>query len=157
MVKAFSFENGFFYFTPEGQADIPVRKVDLYDGATPSANAIMAHNLWYAACAWSERPLPYQRADKMIDSMSDTALRYSYSFGYWAQLLQRRAMGMKTVICSGINAKEYAGRLHGYTLPQCYIVALNKDTYELPVLEKKFFADKMYIFVCRTGWPIACK
>ena len=88
------------------------------------------------------------RADKMIDSMSDTVLRYSYSFGYWAQLLQRRFAGMKTVICAGTEARDVAMVLQYHGLPHGYIVILDKNTYEIPVLEKKFFADKMYIFVC---------
>jgi uncharacterized protein YyaL (SSP411 family) len=147
VVKTFSFENGFFYFTPEGQADIPVRKVDLYDGATPSANALMAHNLWICGMCM-EKSEWIERADKMIDSMSDTALRYSYSFGYWAQLLQRRAVGMKTMICAGEDARKTASLLQSHSVPHSYIVTLGKNEYELPVLEKKFFAGKMYIFVC---------
>ena len=35
----------FFYFSSSMQTDIPVRKTDVYDGATASANAVMAHNL----------------------------------------------------------------------------------------------------------------
>ncbi len=147
VVKAFSFENGFFYYTPEGQADIPVRKVDLYDGATPSANALMAHNLWVCGMCM-EKSDWIERADKMIDSMSDTALRYSYSFGYWAQLMQRRAIGMKTIICTGEAARETARILQSRVVPQAYVVTLDKSEYDIPILEKKFFDGKMYIFVC---------
>jgi uncharacterized protein YyaL (SSP411 family) len=44
-IRDFSREDGFFYYTSAMQADVPVRKVDVYDGATPSANAFMAYNL----------------------------------------------------------------------------------------------------------------
>jgi uncharacterized protein YyaL (SSP411 family) len=34
VIRDFSREDGFFYYTSAAQADVPVRKVDVYDGAT---------------------------------------------------------------------------------------------------------------------------
>ena len=137
----------FFYFSPETQKDIPVRKVDLYDGATPSANALMAHNLWICGICMENSGWT-QQAGLMLSKMSETATRYSYSFGYWAILLQRRVIGIKTVVCTGITANEYRRELQANYLPHTYIVTSQKEIFDIPVLEKKFFADKMYIFVC---------
>ena len=143
----FSRGDGFFYYSPGSQKDIPVRKVDLYDGATPSANAFMAHNLWLCGMCM-ENSLWVQQAGLMLRNMSDTTTRYSYSFGYWALMLQRHVIGMKTVVCSGITANEYRKELQANYLPQAFIVTSQKEISELVVFEKKFFADKMYIFVC---------
>ena len=38
-------EKTFFYFTAANQTDVLIRKKELYDGATPSGNALMAENL----------------------------------------------------------------------------------------------------------------
>jgi hypothetical protein len=137
----------FFYYTAESQKDIPVRKVDLYDGATPSANAVMAHNLWLCGMCM-EKSEWIQRAQMMWQNMNNTAVRYSQSFGCWALMLQRQAEGLKTVVCAGINSDKFWREIQERCLPQSYLLTSQKEISELPIFEKKFFADKMYIFVC---------
>ena len=138
---------GFFYFTPENQKDIPVRKIDLYDGATPSANAVMAHNLWLCGMCM-EAGEWIEKAGLMWQHMTDTTVRYSYSFGYWAIMLQRQVMGLKTLICAGGDADKERRELFENYLPHVYTLTSKKEIFELPILEKKIFAGKMYIFVC---------
>ena len=147
VVHNFSREDGFFYYTPEGQKDIPVRKVDLYDGATPSANAVMAHNLWICGMCMEKNDW-IEQAGIMLRNMVDTATRYSYSFGYWAILLQRHVIGMKTVICAGVDARAQGAKIRAKYLPQAFLLTCEKEISNLPIFEKKFFGDKMYIFVC---------
>jgi uncharacterized protein len=147
VISEFSHPEGFFYFTAEGQKDIPVRKVDLYDGATPSANAIICHNLTLLGTCMQQSEWTAQAA-AMLRNMSDTAARYSYSFGYWAILLQRKIKGWKTVVITGKEARSYYSQLVSNYIPQGFLLTLQKEISELPILEKKFFADKMYIFVC---------
>jgi hypothetical protein len=147
IIRQFSHEEGFFYYTSEAQKDIPVRKIDLYDGATPSANALMAHNLWICGMCmeqgrWIERSL------QMLGNMSDTALRYSYSFGYWAILLQRHAHGLRTMVCAGKDIQPYQWEIQAKYMPQVFSLTSQKEISEMPIFEKKFFAGKIYIFVC---------
>ena len=147
VVEEFSHEEAFFYYTSSTQKDLPVRKVDIYDGATPSANAVMAGNLWLCGICL-ERNEWVEKARNMVQDMSGMATRYAYSFGYWALLLQRQYAGLKTVICSGINAHTAAANMGEYYNPEVFIVTLEKEISELPLLEKKFFDGKLYIFVC---------
>ncbi len=147
VVHEFSQDSGFFYYTPEDQNDMPVRKVDLYDGATPSANALMAHNLWLCGMCL-EKTEWIARAAAMMANMADTTARYSYSFAYWGLLLQRHAQGMKTVICAGPEAIAAVREMRRNYLPQAYILTLGKEIFDIPILGKKYFADKMYSFVC---------
>ncbi|HJW16506.1 MAG TPA: thioredoxin domain-containing protein, partial [Flavisolibacter sp.] len=47
VTRYFSDENSkFFYFTSQLQQDVLVRKNEVYDGATPSGNSVMAQNLY---------------------------------------------------------------------------------------------------------------
>jgi uncharacterized protein YyaL (SSP411 family) len=147
VVGGFSREDGFFYYTAATQKEIPVRKVDLYDGALPSGNAVMAHNLWLCGMCMGEGEW-VERAKKMLHQMADTAMRYGYSFGYWSLLLQRQVAGMKTVVCAGVNAGKLALQMREYYLPQAYLLVTEQEAAVLPVFEKKFFGGKMYIFVC---------
>lgn len=147
ILSDFGAEDGFFYYTPAGQTDIPVRKVDLYDGATPSANAVMAHNLWLCGM-YMENTEWLEQADNLLQRMVNTAARYSYSFGYWCMLLQRKIMGVKTVVCTGPEADVFATGIARKYLPEAFLLTYKKEISKVPILEKKFFEDKMYIFVC---------
>ncbi|MCU0394542.1 MAG: thioredoxin domain-containing protein [Chitinophagaceae bacterium] len=77
----------FFYFTPHGQQDILVRKIETYDGATPAGNSVMAFNLYSLGIlcgmsAWQER------AAKMLARVQQLVGRYPNSFANWAQMMQ---------------------------------------------------------------------
>jgi len=104
---------------------VPVRKVDLYDGATPSANAVMAHNLWVCGMCM-ERSEWVARAGAMLASIADNAVRYSYSFSYWAMLLQRREAGMRTVVCSGQDAHAVRREIQQNYRPQAFFITYKK-------------------------------
>jgi uncharacterized protein len=147
IISEFSHESGFFYYTPQGQNDIPVRKIDLYDGATPSANALMAQNLWICGMCMEESAW-IERAGRMLGNMADTTLRYSYSFGYWAILLQRYSQGLKTIVFAGKDALLYRDSMAANFVPHAYLLTCWEKIYKIPILEKKYFADKMSIFVC---------
>jgi len=147
-IEDFIHESGnFFYYTSKRQTDIPVRKVDMYDGALPSANAVMAHNLLLAGLCmenseWMEHAL------FMLQKMSDTAMRYTYSFGYWSLLLQRYAANMKVAVCTGKGAAKLAEELRNSFIPHCFIVTSEKEIFDIPVVREKFLTDGLLIFVC---------
>lgn len=147
ITEEFGNEAAYFYYTAEKQKDIPVRKVDLYDGATPSANAVMAHNLLVAGMC-TENSKWIERAGVMLGNMANTAARYSYSFGYWAILIQRKVFGMKTVVCSGAGADQCKGELQRHFIPQAYVLTSKKEISDLALLAKKNFSDNLLIFVC---------
>ncbi len=147
VVAEFSSEDGFFYYTPVGQQDMPVRKIDLYDGATPSANAVMAHNLLVCGMCM-ENTEWIERAGAMVGKMVGTAMRYAYSFGYWAQLVQRKVAGVKTVVCCGSESEQAKREIRAKSVPHAYLLTCGKEISDVPVLQKKFFGGNLYIFVC---------
>jgi uncharacterized protein len=147
VVKEFSSADGMFYYTPENQLDIPVRKIDLYDGATPSANAVMAHNLSLYGMVM-ERTEWIDRGARMVSQMAGTAMRYAYSFSYWAMLLQRRKEGLKTVVISGTERAAAKGEIESKFVPHAYLLTCEKEISDIAILQKKVFAGNLYIFVC---------
>jgi uncharacterized protein YyaL (SSP411 family) len=146
-VKEFNREDGFFYYSAERQKDIPVRKVDLYDGATPSANAVLAHSLWALGMSM-ENTAWVDRAQLMLQQMVDTANRYAYSFSYWAMLVQRSVKGLKTVVGTGSGIEEAGRKLRAWYLPQCYVLTSAGEKPGLPIFEKKYLGGKLQVFVC---------
>ncbi|MGN6567160.1 MAG: thioredoxin domain-containing protein [Flavipsychrobacter sp.] len=147
-IEEFAHESGnFFYYTSARQADIPVRKVDIYDGALPSANAVMAHNLLLAGL-YMEKNEWLEHAGYILQKMSDTAIRYAYSFGYWGMLLQRYAANMRVVMCVGSNADAAARQLRSSFIPHCFVITSEKEIFDIPVLKGKFLTNELLIFVC---------
>ncbi len=148
ITAAFGFpDSPFFYFTPKDNLELPVRKLELYDGATPSGNAVMAHNLILAGLCSGDSALT-SRASEMLTAMADKVSRYGTSFGYWALQLQRYAVGMRVVVCTGANAIEVAKEISFHKVPQAYFVASYKEIYDPSILKGKYFGDKTHIFVC---------
>jgi uncharacterized protein YyaL (SSP411 family) len=136
-----------FYYTSTVQRDIPVRKVDVYDGAMPSANAVMAHNLLLLGLCLERTPW-MEQADHMLQSLCEASIRSPYSFAYWGTLLQRTLFESKTVIAVGRDAKKSLAELRKYFLPDCFLLAFEKEISELTILKDKFFSDESLIFVC---------
>ncbi len=108
----------------------------------------MAHNLWLCGLCL-EKSEWRDRAWLMLRNMSETTSRHSYSFSYWAILLQKYLNDFKTVICSGVNAGVLQQEILQHYLPGTYILTSKKEISELPIFEKKFFGDKIVIFVCK--------
>ncbi|HSF44626.1 MAG TPA: thioredoxin domain-containing protein, partial [Chitinophagaceae bacterium] len=105
-IEHYSDEDGlFFYFTRDDQEDIIVRKKEIYDGATPSGNSLMANVLLRLGILFDE-PGWQERAVKMVDSVSQMATRYPTSFGIWADLLQELVHGTLEIVVLGENALE---------------------------------------------------
>lgn len=140
-------EGSFFYFTSDVQTDIPVRKVDLYDGAVPSANALMCENLLWLGLL-QERADWTEQAQQMLSRMAGTVLRYPYSFGYWALLLQRAAQGLRSIVVTGSGANALRDALLAEWIPQGYVFASEKEISDPKVMKEKIFSDENLIFVC---------
>jgi uncharacterized protein len=144
----FSHEQGiFFYYTSSAVADIPVRKVEYYDGALPSSNAVMAHNLLLLG-ACMERTMLSERGYLMLKQMAGSAMRYTYSFSYWGQLLQRYAYGILTVVVAGSGWEAMLAELQTQYLPHVYLLTSQKEISDLPLLSYKYEAGQNSIFVC---------
>src|SRR5437764_14752805 len=79
-------DSSLFYFTHKEQNDILLRKKELYDGATPSGNAVMAYNLFRLSVLFNEKDWR-SRADALISSIGDLAIKYPTSFGFWLSVL----------------------------------------------------------------------
>ena len=148
VLQLFAHEDGsFFYFSSGEQKDIPVRKLEIYDGATPSGNAVMAGNLLLLGMCM-ERADWWEQGHYMLRQMSATTGRYIYSFSYWAMLMQEYAAGLKTVVFSGDGAAAKSRELIKKNIHHAYVLAVEKEIFELPILTGKKSSGEMLIFVC---------
>ncbi|MCD6064896.1 MAG: hypothetical protein K0R82_2807 [Flavipsychrobacter sp.] len=148
VTRDFAYETGnFFYYSSSAQTDIPVRKVDLYDGALPSANAVMAHNMLQLGM-YMERSELLEQAYYMLQHMSSVTMRYAYSFAFWGQLLQRYTQGLKFVVCAGTEADKSLALLQEHYMPHVSLLTSKKEISEIAIVKSKFFSGQNRIFVC---------
>lgn len=140
-------DSAFLYLSAAMQEDIPVRKADVYDGATPSANAVMAQVLQVLGMLM-ERNDWSSRAEEMLARMLQSAVRYTYSFGHWATLIQQSLAVPKTVIVSGKNALAMHAELLRKAPPHAFVILLGNPSEKLPLTADKNCDADSLIFVC---------
>jgi uncharacterized protein YyaL (SSP411 family) len=92
VIDRFSDEDDiFFFYTESDRSDVIVRKKEVYDGALPSSNAVMADVLLKLGKLHDNREW-INRSAKMLFSLKKAILGYPSSFGYWACTLIRFAL-----------------------------------------------------------------
>lgn len=92
----------YFYYTHADQKDLIVRKVEVYDGATPSGNAVMARNL-YALGVLLDNTDWRERSVQMVQGLFSLIEKYPSSFGVWAELAQGFCRGIPEIVLVGPN------------------------------------------------------
>ncbi len=140
-------DQGWFYFTAADQTDIPVRKIELHDGATPSSNAVMAYNLMVLGICYGNNYW-IRLADGMVAKMVSQVSQYSISYGFWAGVMQRFSRGLKVVVCLGAGSDSIRREWQSGGADNTYLVTSRKEIFDIPLLEKKYFDNKNHIFVC---------
>ena len=138
----------FFYYTPGFQKDILVRKKDLYDGAIPSGNAVMAWNLHKLGILMG-KPVWSRRAEKMLELQKDSVTKYPTSFGIWANLLLEYASGTNEILILGPGAASSAFDFLGHYIPNKVMMSSEKVENGYPLMENKEGIDRITYFLCR--------
>ena len=126
-----------------------MRKKEVYDGAIPSGNAVMAGNLFklsviFDNLEWGER------ANKMLIAIAPAAIKYPGSFGIWASLLLQQQQGVHEIAITGPASLSMAAEIAAnYFIPNKIIMASTSDQINLPMLSGKQSGDSTVIHVCK--------
>jgi uncharacterized protein YyaL (SSP411 family) len=126
-------ETGYFFFTAAGQTDVVVRKKEIYDGATPSGNAVMAVNLQQLGIIFN-KPEWLEQSTKMLLGLQDVMVRYPGSFGVWAGLLQNRINGFRELAIVGEGHKTKRDEVLGWYRPNLIMQSSTKSNSSFPLL-----------------------
>jgi uncharacterized protein YyaL (SSP411 family) len=129
-------ETAFFYFTNAGQQDLIMRKKEVYDGATPSGNALMAANLFYLSIVF-DIPGWKERAEAMLGSLAKAILRYPGSFSVWSSTLQIMTHGMLEIAILGQRATTFLRPVLERFIPNKILQAGETNRPGFPLLDGK--------------------
>ncbi|MBL0069862.1 MAG: thioredoxin domain-containing protein [Chitinophagaceae bacterium] len=148
VIKNFSEpDTGFFFYTPYGQTDVIVRKKEVYDGAVPSGNSVMAYNLHQLSILFDKRDWE-QRCLAMTSSLARAITRYPTSFGNWACLLQEIIAGTNEIALIGKDFSGIHNELLGQYIPHRVLITSETANPVFPLLEKPV-AETTAIYLCR--------
>ncbi|MGF7231610.1 thioredoxin domain-containing protein [Arachidicoccus sp.] len=150
VLNNFSDENEtLFYFTEKNQADIVVRKKEIYDGAIPSGNAVMAENLQYLSIILN-KPEWNERALSMLQSLGNTITRYPTSFGIWCGLLQKYIFGINEIAIVGNQSKSNAHQFSREFIPNKILQFSEKENTDYPLISNKnILVGKTLFYLCK--------
>lgn len=141
-------ENGvMFYFTSHHQTHIPVRKIELHDGAVPSSNAYMAHNLMMLGICMGNNNW-IEQAHQMLQQLFLAATKHSLSFAYWCVLMQRTHYVWKITLLREDKMEVFKSKFREKICPHVLILVASPNTFEIPLLHNKDFSNGNSIFVC---------
>ncbi|WP_143309761.1 thioredoxin domain-containing protein [Chitinophaga vietnamensis] len=149
VIEHFMDDSGhFFYYTTDTQSDVIVRKKEIYDGAVPSGNAIMAQNLWYLSVVFDNR----QWADMAVgavSSLAQTVVRYPTSFGVWAQQLLQLVKGTPEIAVVGKDFLLRMNEAGKWFLPFRILVGAEKDVSDIPLLADRAREGDTLVYLCK--------
>ena len=150
VIEHFSEEDTpFFFYTPAGQQDVIIRKKEVYDGAVPSGNSVMAYNLYHLSILFDRREWGKRSLD-MILSLNSAIIRYPTSFGNWACLLQEIIDGTSEIAVVGKNLYNLHSEILQQYIPHRVLMTSEKGDNNFPLLAGKKTTDKPTIYLCRS-------
>lgn len=144
----FAEENApFFFYTHKKQGDILVRKREIYDGATPSGNAIMACNLYRLSILfdlgeWRDR------AGHMVRALGGVIIKYPTSFGIWLSLLFEIIEGTREIAVLGTDWEKTLEKILRVYIPHKLVQAARMPEPGYPLLANKPQTTENRIYLC---------
>lgn len=140
-------ESDFLFYTNQFQQDIVVRKIELYDGATPSANAVMAHNLFYLGIVFDEK-LWQHKAIKMISTISNALKKHPASFAVWASVFLKLTSGINEIVITGKNIQKILKDVLLLYIPE-KVLQTSGQNINMPLFAGKSFEQTPLIYLCK--------
>ena len=137
----------FFFFTTWKQEDIVVRKKEVYDGAQPSGNAVMADNLYHLGLYFDKHDWT-EKSRNMINSLGNAIIHYPTSFGVWANLLLERIVGTNEIAIIATTQDILTQVLKGY-IPHKIIMSSSNTSNAFPLLSGKEKLGELSLYLCR--------
>jgi uncharacterized protein YyaL (SSP411 family) len=140
-------ETGFFFYTHDQQRDLVLRKKEVYDGATPSGNSMMASDLLYLSVVYDE-PDWADRAFRMASALGKPVSSYPGSFGVWATLFQAFAYTIPEVVITGRQPEKTRQEFLGHLIPYRVFQSADHENTQFPLLRGKPIEEFSQIFLC---------
>jgi uncharacterized protein YyaL (SSP411 family) len=144
----FKSDDGFlFYYTSVVQTDVVLRKLEVFDGALPSGNSVMAENLYYLSMLLDKKDWKSISLN-MLAGVFNQVKKFPQSFSCWSSSMLWRSIGEKEVAITGTNIEkcvdEELSKYEPNRILQSGVVEKN-----YPLLKNKDYSNAALIYVCK--------
>ena len=150
VIENFGEENDYFFYTKKDQPDVIVRKKEVYDGAIPSGNSVMAYDLYHLSILFDVKEWK-KRSINITASLGQAAIRYPTSFGIWVTLLQEIAKGTFEVIMTGKDYTDAHNELLKIYIPHRVLMISAIEDPQFPLLAYKPVTNRVSIWLCKNN------
>jgi len=140
-------DTGMFFFTHRDQQDLILRKTEVYDGATPSGNSLMAFNLAYMGTIFNESSWT-ERAVRMATAVQRPVTLYPGSFGIWATLFQAFTYIIPEIVITATSPGKIRKEFLGHFIPYRVFQSTGEKNTQFPLLSGRPVEDLPSIFLC---------
>ncbi len=138
---------GFFYFTHDRQEDLILRKKEIYDGATPSGNSVMAFNLLYLSMLFDE-PALGDRSRQMAEAVRRVVVGYPGSFGIWATLYQALTYTIPEIAITARRPENARKEFLRQFIPYRVFQSSSQENTHFPLLRDKPAGEVPRFWLC---------
>ena len=149
-------ETGMFYYTRQDQGDVLIRKTEIYDGAVPSGNSVMAENLIYLSVIFNN-PTWSEKGNNMINRLKEVIGKYPTSFGVWAAIILKQTIGIHEIVITGNDINSTRAGILDIYLPN-KVFQGGDAPRNFPLLMGKNYEEKTWIYLCKQyecGLPVS--
>lgn len=148
VLNNFSSNTSLFYYTHQSQKDIIIRKKDMYDGALPSANAVMALNLFYLSKVFNNQEWKILSMN-MLKELNEVVIKYPTSFGIWISFIQQVVFEIQEIVLTGKTVKDMLPLVLKKFIPNKIIQTTTKENNHFVLLANKFNEEKNLFYLCK--------
>jgi len=127
---------------------VVIRKKEIYDGAVPSGNSIMAWNLLYLAIIYDNKEWK-RNVEEMLKRLLNAITKYPTSFGAWAGVLYRLINGVPEIVIIGEGYEKLHKEILHIFIPNKILQVSTLENDEFPLLKGKISTIKPLIFLCK--------
>ncbi len=138
-----------FFTQSKSSTPLIAQSQEIADNVIPSANAVMALNLFKLGHYTGKRAYKTQ-SEHMLHPVKDRFLEHGESYYQWGRLYLHLTAPFYEVAVSGPQAFEKLEQLHKAYLPQTVSVASIRES-ALPLLQNRYNKENTLIFVCQEG------
>jgi uncharacterized protein YyaL (SSP411 family) len=125
-----------------------VRKIELYDQALPSGNAVMAENLWHLGKIFDQKDW-LETSAYMVERMKASVRKYPGAFAYWMYVWMIQEKLNAEVVVIGENALEVSLSLKQFGLYGLTWMTAVEENFEYPLLKGRQKDKKTLIYICQ--------
>ena len=138
----------YFVYTHENQDDVIFRKKEVYDGAVPSGNAVMASSLLVLGTAF-DLPEWRERSARMVQGLMPAMSRYPGSFGLWATQVLAHTYGLREIVLSGDPDPRKQQDFLAENVPNRIFLLSSDQMGNFPILRDKPAEGPARFFLCQ--------